>query len=45
MQLSQSGLNLPTREDIEARIEDQQLDMISRRYMRDLRTQATIEQR
>ena len=34
----QSGINLPSRDDMEARIEDQQLDMISRRYMRDLRS-------
>ncbi len=41
----QSGVNIPSREEIEARLEDQQLDLISRRYLRDLRSSATIETR
>ena len=38
-----SGPNLPPREEIEARLEDQQLAQISKRYLRDLRNSATIE--
>jgi peptidyl-prolyl cis-trans isomerase SurA len=41
----QSGVNIPSRDEIEARLEDQQLDLISRRYLRDLRSSATIETR
>jgi len=39
------GLDLPTREEIEGRLEDQQLSLISRRYLRDLSNSATIELR
>ena len=38
-----SGPNLPPREEIEARLEDQKLSQISKRYLRDLRNSATIE--
>ena len=38
-----SGANLPPRDEIEARLEDQQLSQISKRYLRDLRNSATIE--
>ena len=41
----QSGITMPTRDEVESRIEDQQLSMISRRYLRDLRSSATIETR
>jgi len=41
----QSGLTIPSRDEIASRIEDQQLSMISRRYLRDLRSSATIETR
>ena len=41
----QSGLTMPSRDEIESRLEDQQLSMISRRYLRDLRSSATIETR
>jgi len=41
----QSGLTIPSRDEIESRIEDQQLSMISKRYLRDLRSSATIETR
>jgi len=41
----QSGLTMPSRDEIESRIEDQELSMISRRYLRDLRSSATIETR
>ena len=41
----QSGVNVPSRDDVEGRLEDQQLDMISRRQLRDLRSSATIETR
>jgi peptidyl-prolyl cis-trans isomerase SurA len=40
-----SGATIPSRSDIEGRIEDQQLSQISRRYLRDLRNSATIETR
>lgn len=40
-----SGGALPTSEQIERRLRSQQLDMVSRRVLRDLRTQATIEVR
>jgi len=41
----QSGMAMPSRDEIESRIEDQQLSMISKRYLRDLRSSATIETR
>lgn len=41
----ESGVTLPTREEVEARLEDEQLALISRRYLRDLRNSATIETR
>jgi peptidyl-prolyl cis-trans isomerase SurA len=41
----QSGLTLPSREEVESRLEDEQLSLISRRYLRDLRNSATIETR
>ena len=40
-----SGASIPSRSDIEGRIEDQQLSLISRRYLRDLKNSATIETR
>lgn len=40
-----AGANAPTREQIENRLVGQQLSMISRRYLRDLRNAATIDQR
>jgi len=39
------GANLPSRDQIESRLLDQQLSQISRRYLRDLRRDATIETR
>jgi peptidyl-prolyl cis-trans isomerase SurA len=41
----QAGLTLPSREEVESRLEDEQLSLISRRYLRDLRNSATIEMR
>jgi len=41
----QSGMTMPTHDEIESRIQDQQLSMISRRMLRDLRSSATIETR
>jgi peptidyl-prolyl cis-trans isomerase SurA len=41
----QSGVALPSREEIESHLQDEQLSMIARRYLRDLRTSATIETR
>jgi peptidyl-prolyl cis-trans isomerase SurA len=41
----QSGVSIPSREEIASRIEDQQLSMISKRYLRDLRSSATVETR
>jgi len=41
----QSGQTIPSRDEIANRLEDQQLSMISRRYLRDLRSSATIETR
>jgi peptidyl-prolyl cis-trans isomerase SurA len=41
----QSGLNLPSRQEVESRLEDEQLSLIARRYLRDLRNSATIETR
>ena len=40
-----SGANLPTTEQIERRLFNQQLDLIGKRVLRDLRMQATIENR
>jgi peptidyl-prolyl cis-trans isomerase SurA len=39
------GVTLPTREQIEAHLEDEQLSLISRRYLRDLHSSATIDVR
>ena len=39
------GAGAVTKEQIEGRLYGQQLSMIARRYMRDLRTAATIETR
>jgi len=39
------GVQLPSREEIEGRLEDQQLSLVSRRYLRDLTNSATIELR
>jgi peptidyl-prolyl cis-trans isomerase SurA len=41
----QSGVTLPSREEIEARLEDQKLSLVARRYLRDLRASATIDLR
>ena len=41
----QSGAQIPTADQIENRLYSQQLSMISKRYLRDLRTSATIETR
>ncbi|MGR4865598.1 peptidylprolyl isomerase [Caulobacter sp. LARHSG274] len=41
----QSGAQAPTREQIENRLRGQQLALISKRYLRDLRNSATIETR
>ena len=41
----QSGVETPSREQIENRLFGQQLSMLSRRYLRDLRSSATIESR
>ncbi|CAN5421317.1 peptidylprolyl isomerase [soil metagenome] len=41
----QSGAQAPTRDQIENRLRGQQLALISKRYLRDLRNQATIETR
>jgi peptidyl-prolyl cis-trans isomerase SurA len=41
----QAGQQMPTREDVESRLQDQQLSMISKRYLRDLRNSATIDTR
>ena len=40
-----AGASQPDRDQIENRLTGQQLSMISRRYMRDLRNSATIETR
>lgn len=40
-----TGADQPTREQIENRLYGQQLAMLSRRYLRDIRSQATIEGR
>lgn len=41
----QGGANAPTHDQIENRLKGQQLALISKRYLRDLRNQATIETR
>jgi peptidyl-prolyl cis-trans isomerase SurA len=41
----QGGAKAPTKEEIENRMVGQQLAMISKRYLRDLRNSATIETR
>lgn len=41
----QGGANAPTHEQIENRLRGQQLALIAKRYLRDLRNQATIETR
>ncbi len=41
----QSGVTLPSRDEVESRLQDEELSMIGRRYLRDLRTSATIETR
>ncbi len=40
-----SGPHAPTREEIAERLEGEQLNMIARRYLRDLRNSATIDSR
>jgi peptidyl-prolyl cis-trans isomerase SurA len=40
-----SGATMPTRADIEGRLEDDQLSLIEKRYLRDLKNSATIETR
>jgi peptidyl-prolyl cis-trans isomerase SurA len=40
-----SGATMPSRTDIEGRLEDQQLSLIEKRYLRDLKNSATIETR
>jgi peptidyl-prolyl cis-trans isomerase SurA len=40
-----SGAAIPSRADIEGRLEDDQLSLISKRYLRDLKNSATIETR
>ena len=39
------GVNMPSREEVESRLEEQQLSLIARRYLRDLTNSATIELR
>ncbi|HEY4032199.1 MAG TPA: peptidylprolyl isomerase [Caulobacteraceae bacterium] len=39
------GSKMPTREDIQNRLQSEQLSVMSRRYLRDLRNSATIEAR
>jgi len=39
------GVDLPSREEIENQLEDQQLSLIAKRYLRDLTNSATIELR
>jgi peptidyl-prolyl cis-trans isomerase SurA len=39
------GADLPSREQVESRLLDQQLSLASRRWLRDLRRDATIETR
>jgi peptidyl-prolyl cis-trans isomerase SurA len=40
-----SGARSPSRDDVEGRLQSEQLSMIARRYLRDLRNSATIESR
>jgi peptidyl-prolyl cis-trans isomerase SurA len=40
-----SGARSPSRDEIEGRLQNEQLSMIARRYLRDLRNSATIESR
>ncbi len=40
-----SGVNMPSRDEIEQHLEDEQLSQLARRYLRDLRSSATIETR
>jgi peptidyl-prolyl cis-trans isomerase SurA len=40
-----AGVTLPPREEVEARLQDEQLSLLSKRYLRDLRSSATIETR
>jgi peptidyl-prolyl cis-trans isomerase SurA len=40
-----SGATIPTRSDVENRLEDSQLSLIEKRYLRDLKNSATIETR
>ncbi len=39
------GVSVPTAEQVEARLRNQQLSMLAKRFMRDLRNQATIDVR
>jgi peptidyl-prolyl cis-trans isomerase SurA len=39
------GASMPSRSDIEGRLEDQQLSLIEKRSLRDLKNSATIETR
>jgi peptidyl-prolyl cis-trans isomerase SurA len=41
----QGGANAPSHDQIENRLRGQQLALIAKRYLRDLRNQATIETR
>ncbi len=41
----QAGVALPSRDEVESRLQDEQLSLVSRRYLRDLRNSATIETR
>jgi peptidyl-prolyl cis-trans isomerase SurA len=37
------GITVPTREQVESHLEDEQLSLIARRYLRDLHSSATID--
>jgi peptidyl-prolyl cis-trans isomerase SurA len=39
----QAGVELPSRDEVEARLKDQEISLISKRQLRDLRNSATIE--
>jgi peptidyl-prolyl cis-trans isomerase SurA len=39
----QAGVNIPPRDEIEARLKEQEISLISKRQLRDLRNSATIE--
>jgi peptidyl-prolyl cis-trans isomerase SurA len=41
----QAGVNVPSREEVESRLADEQLSLIARRYLRDLRNSAMIDTR